>query len=131
MRVWYVCKNSYYTAAAAVFFFVRDERTADCKPCPPAVMWTLPPCRTVNPAPLLYCGTFILGVVVGQGVRFTDGPGAVVGVQTLDTDRCPYSVLIGVGVYLDVTVVIWWTSYKMDIQTTLPYASNHCFTINN
>lgn len=51
-------------------------------------------------------GTFILSVVVGQGVRFTDGPGAVVGVQTLDTDRCPYSVLIGVGVYLDVTVVI-------------------------
>lgn len=64
------------------------------------------PCCTVNPAPLLYCGTFILSVVVGQGVRFTDGPGAVVGVQTLDTDRCPYSVLIGVGVYLDVTVVI-------------------------
>lgn len=62
--------------------------------------------QTVNPAPLLYCGTFILGVVVGQGVRFTDGPGAVLGVQTLDTDRCPYSVLIGVGVYLDVTVVI-------------------------
>lgn len=24
--------------------------------------------QTVNPAPLLYCGTFILGVVVGQGV---------------------------------------------------------------
>lgn len=63
----------------------------------------LPYCE---PCPLLYCGTFILGVVVGQGVRFTDGPGAVVGVQTLNTDRCPYSVLIGVGVYLDVTVVI-------------------------
>lgn len=87
--------------------------------------------QTVNSATLLYCGTFILCVVEGQGVRFTDGPGVLGWVQTPNTDRGPYHVLVGVGVYLDVTVVIWWTSYKMDIQTTLPHASNHFFTINN